>query len=448
MKTGWGHIINESGADELFAPNTLAPQVLIAEEGPTLLEALSEKLDDKFAVIETAHIQDAAIKSAKIAEAAIQDAHIAVGEISTAKIKDLTVDILNAVVAEIEEVTAGTVETNELYAQVIMAVSAEIRRVTAGTVETNELYANIIQAVCADLERIAASEIRTHVLQAVSADINRLSAGEIYTAIITAVQADIDMLAAGRLYTALANISKATIKDADIDFAQVKDLIAGDAIITKGIGEQLFITRLAVNEANMVSMTTGELILKGVDGSFHTVIVREDGSIDTVKKPITNNNIDDASILGGKIIENSITATQLNVQEIFANSALIGAITANNLNVGSLFTSTAFIGALRTHLIESDYLSIAIQDSEEMFGKLKMYFDFTATGLVIKQPGSEFSTKVSDTALEFWKSGQRLLYVENTQVYAPKVTITDELTIGRHRWQVGSDGGLNLVWIE
>jgi|GEM_PF-6147622 len=137
MKTGWGHVINESGVDELFAPNTLAPQVLIAEEGPTLVEALQEKLDNRFAVIETAHIQDAAIISAKIAEAAIEDAHIAIAGISTAKIKDLTADILRAVVANIQEVTAGTVSTNELYAQLIMAVSAELKKVTAGEGETN-----------------------------------------------------------------------------------------------------------------------------------------------------------------------------------------------------------------------------------------------------------------------------------------------------------------------
>ena len=445
MKTGWGHVINESGVDELFAPNTLAPQVLIAEEGPTLVEALQEKLDNRFAVIETAHIQDAAIISAKIAEAAIEDAHIAIAGISTAKIKDLTADILRAVVANIQEVTAGTVSTNELYAQLIMAVSAELKKVTAGEVETNALYAEVIKSVCADLENVAAGEVRTHVLQAVAADIDSLSAGELYTNIISAVQADVDLLSAGRLYAGLSELNKATIKEAEIDFAQVKDLVAGEAIITKGVGGQLYISRLAVNEANMVSLTAGELVVKGMDGKFYTFQVDENGNVTTIEKLVTNDEVADGSLSGEKIVEKSITATQLNVQEIFANSALVGAITAENLNAATLFVDTAFVSELKTHLVNSDYLAVVIQDSPGLLTNMSMFFNFTTEGLVIKQPNSQFSVKISDTELGFYQSGQRVAYISNSQLLVERIKVEKALTIGRYEWKAETNGSISFV---
>ncbi len=447
MKTGWGHVINENGVDEYFAPNTLAPQVLMAEDGPTLIDALAEKIENRYAVIETAHIQEAAIVSALIENGAIEDVHIKEAAISTAKIRDLKAEVLNAVIANLDEVIAGTVQTNELYSKIIMAVSGEIREVIAGDVQTNTLYANIIEAVCADLEKLAASEIITPVLEAVAADIDKLDAGVLYAQVIDAVNADIKQLTASHLYASLADISKATLKDAQIDFAQVQDLIAGKAIITKGVGDKLEIARLAVTEANMVSLTTGELIVKGIDGLFYTITVDDQGNIKPELKTITGENVEDASLGGEKIIENSITATQLNVQEIFANSALVGAITAQNLDVATLFADDAFIGELETHLIQSDYLSVVIQKAPELFESLSMFFDFTTKGLIIRQPDSEVSVRLSDAELGFYQSEQRVAYISNSQLNIGRAKVDSTLAIGSHQWITEPSGGLSLVWI-
>ena len=64
---------------------------------------------------------------------------------------------------------------------------------------------------------------------------------------------------------------------ADIDWAQIKDLTAGTAIIEKGVNGKLYVADLAVTEANMASLTVGELIVKGADGCFYALSIAEDG---------------------------------------------------------------------------------------------------------------------------------------------------------------------------
>ena len=59
----------------------------------------------------------------------------------------------------------------------------------------------------------------------------------------------------------------ASIASADIDYAKVKDIVTDTAIITQGLGGKLYIDRLAVTEANMVSLTVGELLVAGPDGA-------------------------------------------------------------------------------------------------------------------------------------------------------------------------------------
>jgi len=449
MKNGWEFYKDLDGSEVKHAPKTLIENVFTAEtENVNLQELLDQKLDNINGIITTAHIVDGAIDNAKIALAAIEDAHIANAEISTAKIRDLTAEVLRAVTANINEVTAGTVQSNELYSELIKAVSAEIRHVTAGDVETNTLYAQIIGAVCADLEKIAAGEIKTRVIEAVMADIDSMTAGELYAALINAVRADIDLMTAGQLHAALAQVSKAEVRDAAIDFAQVQDLAAGNAIITKGVGGKLYIANLAVTEGNMVSLTTGELIVKGSDGKFYAIKVDNEGNIITEEKQVTGDNVADNTIGGEKIIENSITATQLNVQQIFADDALLGKVTAKNIDTASLFASDAFIGELKTHLIESEYLSVVIGQSEEMFKNMNMFFDFTNDALRIHKEGSEFSVAISDEKMGFFQNAQEIVYISNSQAHVPKLTVEETLVVGQHRFIVDGGGILSLVYTQ
>ena len=151
-----------------------------------------------------------------------------------------------------------------------------------------------------------------------------------------------------------ANIANANIKNATIKFAQIEGLTAGSALIQEAVGDKVMIADLAVTEANMVSLTLGSLVLKGKDGSFYSILVGEDGQVKTELKQIVNSDIKDLSLNAGeKLIEGSITAACLNVEEIFANKALIGAIRTVNLDAAEITSNKAFIEKLATSLIEA-----------------------------------------------------------------------------------------------
>ena len=143
------------------------------------------------------------------------------------------------------------------------------------------------------------------------------------------------------------------------------------AIITQGTAGKLYIARLAVTEANMVSLTVGELVVKGTDGHFYSVSVDEGGQVVTTLKQIANDDVADQSIDGGeKIIEGTITAGTLNVQDIFANNAVIRSLIAANLDVDTLFAREATVSALNAMDITSNtYLKLMVSgkaDKEDL----------------------------------------------------------------------------------
>ena len=277
-------------------------------------------------------IKNAAIGSAHIQEASITRAHIA-----EALIDVLNVNALNAVTAKIKELAAGAITADELYTSIAMIATAQIT--TANIVNANIDWAQI--------ERLAA-------------DIAEISKAQITTANINS--ANIDWAAITTLSAAVASMVKADIGTADIDWAHIKDLTTDTAIITQGTAGELYIAKLAVTEANMVSLTVGELVVKGKDGHFYSVSVDESGNVVSTLKQVSNDDVADLSINGGeKIIEGSITAQTLNVQNIFGDNAVIRSLIAANLDVDTFFAREATINALNAMDITSNtYLRLMV----------------------------------------------------------------------------------------
>lgn len=279
-------------------------------------------LQIKAAAIQSAHIQTAAITRAHIAEALIET---------------LNVNALNAVTAKIQELAAGSITTDELYTSIAMIATAQLT--TANIINANIEWAQI-ESLAADIATISKAQIT-------SANID---------------EANIDWAAITTLSAAVASMVKADIEIADIDWSHIKDLATDTAIITQGTAGELYIAKLAVTEANMVSLTVGELVVKGEDGRFYSVSVDADGNITSTVKQIANDDVADASIHGGeKIIEGSITAGTLNVQEIFGDNATIRNLIAANLDVDTLFAREATINALNAMDITSNtYLKLMV----------------------------------------------------------------------------------------
>jgi len=279
-------------------------------------------LQIKAAAIQSAHIQNAAITRAHIAEALIET---------------LNVNALNAVTAKIQELAAGSITTDELYTSIAMIATAQLT--TANIINANIEWAQI-ESLAADIATISKAQIT-------SANID---------------EANIDWAAITTLSAAVASMVKADIETADIDWSHIKDLATDTAIITQGTAGELYIAKLAVTEANMVSLTVGELVVKGEDGRFYSISVDGDGNITSTVKQIANDDVADASIHGGeKIIEGSITAGTLNVQEIFGDNATIRNLIAANLDVDTLFAREATINALNAMDITSNtYLKLMV----------------------------------------------------------------------------------------
>lgn len=277
------------------------------------------------------------IKNAAIGSAHIQDASIMRAHIAEALIDVLNVNALNAVTAKIKELAAGAITADEPYTSIAMIATAQIT--TANIVNANIDWAQI--------ERLAA-------------DIAEISKAQITTANIN--EANIDWAVITTLSAAVASMVKADIGTADIDWAHIKDLTTDTAIITQGTAGELYIAKLAVTEANMVSLTVGELVVKGKDGHFYSVSVDADGNVVSTLKQVSNDDVADLSINGGeKIIEGSITAQTLNVQNIFGDNAVIRSLIAANLDVDTLFAREATVNALNAMDITSNtYLRLMV----------------------------------------------------------------------------------------
>ena len=323
-------------------------------------------LQVKMAAIQTAHIQDAAITKAKIAEATIGELNATAITAISAKIqelaaKNITTDELYAALATIAvaQITAANIEKaninwadiGELAAQIATIAQAQIT--TANINNANIDWASIAN-LNAEIAKIAKAQITAANIENAAIDwaaikdlnaaVAKIALAQLTTANIN--NAEIDWASIGQLQADIATLVNASIKTADIDWAQIKDLTAGTAIIEKGVNGKLYVADLAVTEANMASLTVGELIVKGADSCFYALSIAEDGTVTTEKKSVGDADIGDNSVSGGKLIEKTITARELNVASIFADEALVGAITAANIDVSSLFAAEAFIAQL------------------------------------------------------------------------------------------------------
>lgn len=264
------------------------------------------------------------INPRSIGSGSISGRMIKLGSIGTGALQDGAVNSLKIALAAINYAHIDEAAINQLSVNAVTAIRADIRQLVAGQITTDQLYA--------DLAAIAVAQIT-------SANIEN---------------ANINWATIENLTAAIADIANANIGTAKIDWAKIYDLTADTAIITEGVGGKLYIARLAVTEANMTSLTVGELMLKAADGSFKRLTVDADGNVTAETVQVEGGNVADNTISGGKLIENTITARELNVEAIFADTALIRAIKAANIDVSDLFAAEATISALDSWLIKAD----------------------------------------------------------------------------------------------
>ena len=401
------------------------------------IEALSVKSAQiGLAAIQTAHIEDATITSAKIGNAQIDTAHI-----KEATIADLNAGAVTAIEGEFEKITAGTLTSGSIFAGIVDAVKARIGTLIAENLTTDELYARIATIAVA-----------------------QITAANIETANIT--WADIEDLTA-----AIASIVQAEIGIADIDWAHIKDLVTGTAIIAQGVAGELYIARLAVTEANMVSLTVGELIVRGEGGIFYTVSVDSAGNIVTTPKTIVNDELSDVVVNeNDEIIYGGITASKLNAQDIFAENAIIANLIAANLDVDELWAREGFIENLKVvNLLTNSTINIineavaglvSAAEATDKYIKLgnMLNSDNEASfgvaigqGLKLDQNGnieqSSMSVQILPDRQTFYQNGVVGMELRNNGIQAAQGSF-DDVTLN-HKWKqiVDASGAFAIMWI-
>ena len=275
------------------------------------------------------------------------------------------------------------------------AIKDAISNATIDSAQIIDLEAKIAEITVLEVERATIDTAQIENLYATVADIIYLSAEK----------AQVGDLEAQKITSAIADLGLANIGSADIDFAQIKDLVSNTAIIREGLGGKLYIDRLAVTDAQILSLTTGELVIQGQDGLLYTVYVDDEGNIQTKLRVVTGSDIANGTINGSNIAENTITgalitehaitARELNVSQIFASDALIGAIKAGNIDVADLSANEAFIGQLITSLIKApnfgSELDISNNASIELTNK--------RIGLIVSSESNESELVLTDGML-------------------------------------------------
>lgn len=212
-------------------------------------------------------------------------------------------------------------------------------KLIAGSVVTEKLAAQSVTA-----EKIAAGAINADKITAGAITTEKLSADEIKAFVIEAVQAKIGEIVAGKitsdeLFAAILGAVKLSAETGSFTFAEVKNLLANTLFVVQGVGEKVQIANLSVTEANIVSLSVGDLLIRNENGEMVRIYVDADGNIQT------GDPIADGTLSGAKIIQGSITTSQLNTDEIFANDGIVmnliaNKITSNEALIDSITTNT------------------------------------------------------------------------------------------------------------
>lgn len=212
---------------------------------------------------------------------------------------------------------------------------------------------------------ISAANIQTaaiefaHIAEATINSLNTgaIEAGAAKIASLTAHDIETDTLAA-----ALAAFTIITCGTASFDAATIKHLVSNSMNLEYGAAGQVFIRNLAVEYAQMIGASIGNLCIKASDGNYYSIDVDSSGNVTGTLTTVTEQEIDAGQTDSGRVIlETSITASDINTTNLLGTFALINHIDAARIDVDQLFARQAFIDKLNTSIIQSqDFIELVV----------------------------------------------------------------------------------------
>ena len=164
----------------------------------------------------------------------------------------------------------------------------------------------------------------------------------------------------------LADIGLTNIGTANIDMAQIKRSSTGNAFIREGEFNKIIIDDLAVMDANIVNLAAGTILLNDTSGNLVEMYVDEEGNISTRQTSYDGNDIiNSESLDGGRIVKNSITTEQLNVEELFALNGRRMDLIADNIDATRIHTGSLDASVVKViNLTASDIITDLIKSPD------------------------------------------------------------------------------------
>ena len=290
-------------------------------------------------------------------------------------------------------------------------------KIANGSIGNGALQGDIISERHIQAESINAEKIQVGAITA-----NRLDAGTVKTYIIDAVQAKINDIVAKKittdeLFAAILEAVKLSAETGEFTFAEIKNLLANTLFVETTIGQKVQITNLSVSEANIVSLSVGDLLIRDETGKMVRLYVDAEGNV------VTGDPIEDGTLSGAKIIESSITTKQLNTEEIFAENG-----TVMNLIAGSITANEAFIGEIVTTTIGNlqGYLELYVQKDE-----LETYLRLMTDGVHVGDSESSSEVVVTPGSVDIRMNGATYSQFASNYVQ-----------FGNYQLRQSADGGL------
>ena len=264
------------------------------------------------------------------------------GNIRVTRIANFDRSVVSATVGHFEELTAASASVDRLLASIIDAVTLRAQNISASSVETDKLTAALASIMEATIRKITAETITTDTLVANMAKLFSLKVSQ-----ITAEDIETDELAAE-----LARITVLICGSASFDKATIKHLVADAMNLEYGVAGQVFIKNLAVEYAQMVGATIGNLCIKASDGKYYLLDVGADGRVTATETTVSDGEIEAGQTSGGSVIvETNITAANLTTANLLATYALINKIDAARIDVDELVARKTLTDALYTSKI-------------------------------------------------------------------------------------------------